>query len=363
MLFKDMFQLTRKKSVAFLLLFSFSSALLLGRSFSSTSGWNSLWSSNSQSSAGEKSSRFQLVGSKKDKLFHTDVRNQESNDMLTFLAAIKGYSDSEELSELFDRLFSPHPVPSWLSHRNKQMILIDKWARTAPMQCLEKMREYKCEKAYIDVFFEGWASKDPIAAIEFYEEHYKRNASYKQHANIVKSLVFSYGQHSPEGAWNWLSEQKETISSQKYQDASDVLLRAIAWDHPDQLPDFLNKTKSSLKAETAYQAGSSWVMSESEFRDWLTTLPENARVSAEAGRIARITQGNLEKMQSELSQLPSDKKISLIKELANYNFNGSNQKGRIKWFLESIPEGERTEEFMSNVDAWMRNNDVFDQIK
>lgn len=324
--------------------FFFCSAFLLGR-------YTSLpWADEIKDDLSKKSApRF--TGKSKGEN-NTDLQNK--NTAKNFQERLQGNLTIEDLNALFNEAFDPNEYEEYSSEKKCSQV-IQKWGQIIPLQSLKKLEETPGGTDYLFPLFSGWASKNPDAALAYYEEHYKEDS--KHSAIILNAIIGEYASQSPEKAWSYLFSQESDFLPDHFHKIKQTYLKAVALNHPEQIPELIEKTElfseqATYQNETylAYETGLCWGEHDTESREWLKKLPYEERIQAEAGRIMGITKGDTKKIEALLSTLPLEDQVNITRELApKIISNGLDTKERLDWLVNSSLEAKDLERLSSQV--------------
>lgn len=282
---------------------------------------------------------------------------KNSPSMIALIRQLQGTPDIETLNELFDEAF--HPKNGLLIHTNsKKWLIVNKWGKEAPKQGLAKLENIKDDGLnYLFPLFSGWASKNPEAAMAFYEENYKKDPQ-KYPYRILNAIISEYAKQSPKKAWDYLTAQTNVLSEEELQKSQNIFLRAVSQKNPELIPEFAQSIGRNKMEKDAYLVGIGWGMHNPESKEWLKYLSDDNKIKVEAGIIMGATQGNLEQISSQLSSIPPENKIKVITELANnlQDSGGLNIYPKINWIVDNLPEAEMTEELQARLQSSLRED-------
>lgn len=282
---------------------------------------------------------------------------QKTLNMVILMQKLEKKLSIEELNSLFDAEVTGDELSKQVQREIMKRLVIKKWGELAPKQCLEKLETTKGGKDYLPSLFSGWASKNPEAALAFYEEYYKGEKS-QYSTDTLNTIIREYAKHSPEKAWSWLETHEKDISKKAFQENKLSFLTAISQKNPELIPQYIAKVDMDKNSSEAYSIGVNWGNHNSEPAEWINSLTGESKFSAEAGRIMGITKGNLEKMNDIIRELPAADQGMVIKNLAQkvLNNGGLDIPERVNWIMDSLPPSEIYKEVQFTIETWMRED-------
>ena len=282
--------------------------------------------------------------------FHEEM--EVKDDLNYFIEKLQNSKGDDVYDELFDEIHSSSE--NYYSYYFKMNLLLKKWAQSAPRQALQKIISTGENHYWVSLVFETWASRDPEKASAFYNE--SQDDVIKKNPGVVAAICGQWTKYAPDKAWDWLLMQKDTILNQNFQKSKNAFIHSIAINHPDKIPQFLEKWDKQDLKDNAYILGEKWVGLDQEFNGFLEKFPENIQIKAKAGRIMGVAKGRLNEIQYEISQIENaTQRTKIIKEMALplLESGGLDSQDKVSWILDSIPEVELSPEVESNIRKWM----------
>lgn len=341
-----MFALTRKKTLIILAAGSFFVAFMGGRHLTESR----------QDSLPFENKSFLSFATSKDQNHYRNQQQTNDTDIISFIKKLQGPLNFKTLNELFNEAFFPKKGFTE-SHMILQGTIVYEWGKVAPKQCMEKLKDVQYPSLFTFSLFAGWASKDPEAAIAFYEENGKNKPS-QERSEMLSAISAEYAKHSPKKAWNWLQKHKDDVFEEDFDDCKRFFVSSFALAQPQLIPEFINTADSQEIEHNLYDIGFGWGNHDSESQEWINHLPGDFRAQAQAGRIMGLSGGNLEKINEQLAKISQEERTKVIKVLSDpiLKTNAIDMVDKINWMITSFPESEIPENARYTISSWLKKN-------
>lgn len=306
---------------------------------------------------------FKSNNNHSDLLSHTLSRDnmtafrQKILEKLTIDQLFQLWSEFSDLSK--DPTVRYNAIKITQLHIMKKEIL-KKIGETAPLQGILFLENNSTEKENLNSLFAGWASKDPERALEYYKETY--NSQSDEHAqDILGTIISKYAGHSPKKAWDWLKNHKENINDEAILSCQLKFISTISKSHPELMGTYLNDLGISniekLRESHIYALGLNWEKYDDEAKRQFDQAPLSVQDSIQAGRIMSLSNGDLDKVDQFLLEVPQERKREIVKKLAHSIFKAgeSDLEKRVEWVMAnlSIPDIKSSENFENGILLWM----------
>lgn len=299
-----------------------------------------------------------------------DKGRQAGLNRLSLIQKIRGNLSLEDLNDLFEDIFSDNY--SWVAHGDMREMIMEKWAELAPLQGLAKLRELYPEESeflrnaslVLPSFFSKWASKDPEAALSYYEGYFM-DATHEGTtiSHTLNGILSQYASYSPQKAWDWIEAHQGSLSPEVYETARSSFLIAIAEKHPEKIPAYIKDIhvkdiNAPSQAGLAYNLGIELGKSTSPTGEILKEFPDVLQTQIQAGMLMGQTQGNWESVKSALASMSKDEQSLLVPLLAPdvLSKGALDMQERIEWVIDSLPRPQLEGECLSLVKDWMSDN-------
>lgn len=148
-----------------------------------------------------------------------------------------------------------------------------KWGEMAPLQAMAELE--KAGSRYSEWkknILEGWARRDPIAAMAYYLEN--RGELYR--GGSLSGIMRHYSEQMPDKAWELLG----SLSSQERKTGIQSCLTGILAGNPERMKEFLARlTDADWQGGTAYSDFlAEWSRTDADnYAEWLQDQPEERR--------------------------------------------------------------------------------------
>lgn len=288
------------------------------------------------------------------------LQSEESNATkreLAFYEKIKKKWDSTTFNELFEEAFPSDNYSKYISE-DRQLTFILAVGKNMPLQGLKRLEEIPQGRNYICPLLMGWASVNPDAALNYYNQHYKNDPEFSE--IILPQIVGAYGKESPEEAWKWLNGMKDSLSPELYTKAKKQYIESVISEHPESIPELAGRidipqdpdelaTLLPLWRKMAYYSGLYNVSNA-----WMDMLPVDIQSNILPRNIVGIAKDNLETLSNTLSQYPSDQRETLIQQmLPNIIDGGTNKSERVQWIIDNVPAEKIERQYIQRIREWM----------
>lgn len=268
------------------------------------------------------------------------------------LSKLRGRVTAEDLGDMYE-LFMHDTTrlgyyDGYMDGGKALPLLCKKWGQVAPVQAMETVKELLREKEFdrdhwekifnIKNVLRGWGTTDPLAALQYLEEH--PELSLEKEA-AVSSVLSGWAESSLPEAWEWaLSAGEEEGRKANL----NTVFADIIYYHSDKLGEYMSRlTPDDVKLleGQALDIARSWGQNDPDAaKAWIETLEGPMQEQARTGWLVAIAENDLNSVNAEIESLPEEKRVTAYHRVAIGVLNNSTEDraGRIRWVLDSVSE-------------------------
>lgn len=292
----------------------------------------------------ENKKRFELKGASPSRETGMHKQLDPYKGEAYFFHKLQANPNLDSLFQLLDEALEIRPRGyGGMSESFELLLILKKLGETAPLQGLHRLSSIKGHETLMGPLLAGWASKDPEAAIKYYEDH-KNGFPEKQQAWLLKEILKEYAQLDPGKALKYLNLRSESFKPYESVMLRNQIVRSICWNHPELIPRYINELnlaeEKTNNEDYLFLLGKAWGEHTQSSSEWLNDLPPRNKLLAESGRIMGITEGKIDEIDKELSQFSDQDQITIKENISiRLLFNGGkNMEERATWIIDFWPE-------------------------